>query len=52
MEELRDAQFFQRVGGKTIEVGSKLATGTLLVEPATLRSLLTRSSLVLTLAVR
>jgi hypothetical protein len=52
VKELRDAQFFPRAGGKTMEVGSKQATGTLLVEPAALRPWLAGSSLVLTLAVR
>jgi len=45
VEELRSAQFFQRAGGKTMEVGSKLATGTLPVEPAAQRPSLAESSL-------
>ncbi|WP_284721621.1 hypothetical protein [Polyangium sorediatum] len=52
MEELRDAQFFQRAGGKTMEVGFKPATCTLPVEPAAPRFALAGSSQVLTLAVR
>ena len=52
VEELRSAQFFQRARGKTMEVGFKLATGTLPLEPAASLFWLARSSPVLTLAVR
>ncbi|MDI1434242.1 MULTISPECIES: hypothetical protein [Polyangium] len=52
MEELRDAQFFQRAGGKTIEVGFKPATRTLPVEPAALPRWLAGSSPVLPWPVR
>ncbi|MDC0745106.1 hypothetical protein [Polyangium mundeleinium] len=52
MEELRDAQFFQRAGGKTMKGDFKPAAGTLLVEPAASPSWLAGSSLVLSAAVR